>query len=156
MDTTKVLLIFLLLGFASGFVNDLNDDFEDHFETDEIEKRQTWSAFQNKHVVIASFTVQNANAWNNLAQIRLGPFYGASRPTQTFIRVSNLNDVINGFTGNLEHCTNHPAYWKSNSPFDLIHMRWGFNDRYSVTYLGSKHICVALENGRPVHFAGYE
>ncbi|KAJ8038654.1 hypothetical protein HOLleu_16139 [Holothuria leucospilota] len=123
-------------------------------ELHDVEKRQTWNAFCDKHVVEASSTKKDDNYWNKIARKRLGREYGV-RPFNTFIWVEDKNLILTSFY--LQHkCSN--GYTKSDNKFTVVEMTWNAaSGKYSVNYPGPWYICVALNaNRQPIHFHGRE
>lgn len=149
-------ICFLVAVTAVLFVQRISGD--DGFwygeELHDVEKRQTWEAFYNKHVVEAPATKKDDNYWNKIARKRLGREYGV-RPFNTFIRVQDKDLILTSFYGQ-QVCSN--GYTKSDHKFTLVEMTWdAASGKYSVNYPGQWYICVALDtNGRPVHFHGRE
>lgn len=152
MNLSIPLFILLLTGYSSAFAY---VNFTSNSTTKSLNKPSQWYIFQKRHVFIANFTVHNVNYWNNIAKDRLGPNYGPGRPKHSFIRVDNVNKVIDSFVRIISNCSTKPQFVKSNDKFDLVDMRWKTSS-YAVHFMGPMYICVALKHGKPVHFAGFE
>ncbi|KAJ8038644.1 hypothetical protein HOLleu_16127 [Holothuria leucospilota] len=149
-------ICFLVAVTAVLFVQRISGD--DGFwygeELHDVEKRQNWDAFYNKHVVEAPSTIKDDKYWNKIAKKRLGSGYG-KRTFNTFNRVSDKTLILTAFY--LQHkCSN--GYSKSDRKFDLVEMTWNAaSDKYSVKYPGQWYICVTLDkNNQPIHFHGKE
>lgn len=103
-DAFRLFLSAVLISNAECFFDDYRDEVFD-LRDDNFVRRQTWYKFQTKHIVVAGSIIRNANHWIDLAKDRLGSSYGPSRPAQTFIRVSNLNEISSAYQGYLQVCS---------------------------------------------------
>ncbi|KAJ8038651.1 hypothetical protein HOLleu_16136 [Holothuria leucospilota] len=148
-------ICFLVAATAILFVQRISSD--DGFwygeELHDVEKRQTWNVFCDKHVVEDSSNREDDRFWNRIARQRLRD-YGV-RLSNTFIRVQNKDLILNSFHRRRE-CSK--GYTKSDDKFTLVEMTWNTDlERYSVNYPGQWHICVKLDaNRQPIHFHGKE
>lgn len=144
--------VLLLIGYSSVIAH---INFMSNSVMKDLNKSSRWHTFKKRHVVIANSTVHNINYWNDIAKKRLGSLYGPDRPKQSFIRVNNVNKIIESFVGNATYCVTKPQFVKSHEKFDLVDMEWNTSS-YAVYYMDLMYICVATEHGKPVHFAGFE
>ncbi|KAJ8038656.1 hypothetical protein HOLleu_16142 [Holothuria leucospilota] len=142
-----------------SIVQEISGDLDFWHNDDElldIEKRQDWSSFKKKHVIVAPTIRQDDNYWDCTACKRLRSKYG--RPKQTFIRVDKESDIVNTFKGKQKCLIPPKRYAKSKDALDIVEMVWNIHDRkYDVSYPSPAHVCVALDNsGMPVHYKGTE
>ncbi|KAJ8038649.1 hypothetical protein HOLleu_16133 [Holothuria leucospilota] len=149
-------ICFLVAVTAVLFVQRISgeDGFWYGEELHDVEKRQTWNAFCDKHVVEAPGTKKDANVWNQIARERLGTDYGV-RLSNTFIRVQDKNLILTSFFRRRE-CSN--GYTKSDKKFSLVEMTWNAaSGKYSVNFPGEWYICVKVAaNRQPLDFHGRE
>lgn len=131
-----------------------SDDGSWYEEVLDVEKRQSWSAFRQKHIVENSEFAACRRDWNCIGKERFGAH--PSRTFSTFILIRDRIDVIKSFdrTPKLYCPQAGGRYRKSPDKFHLVELRWiPANRKYRGRDIGFWNICAALDGaGRPIHF----
>lgn len=135
---------------AQGIYSDDRSLFE---EVLDVEKRQSWNTFREKHIVENREFNNCRKDWNCIGKERFGTH--GNRQSSTIILVPNRLDVIRSFDRKPKLNCPGGRYRKSHNKFHLVELKWNqAHNKYMAKHIGSWYICVSVDSeGRPAHFA---